>query len=135
MKKIGICALIAASAMVAAQNKTAPVPRVIQGVVESISRSILVLRGSGSSMPGGRQVDVSSAVFENADGVTIDRQLLVPGDRILVVVDPSAPTQSRPPQGKPGQPRPMYIRLLPLKAMVVERLSPSRAVRDVTGKG
>jgi hypothetical protein len=38
------------------------------------------------------------------------------------VVDPDAPTEYRP-KPQPGHPMPMFIRLLPLKAMVVERLA------------
>ena len=111
-----------------------PVPRVIQGSIESISGSILVVQGSSALGPNGRQVDVSRATFDDGDGKPIPRPRFVIGDRILVIVDGSAPVTEGPPKGKGGGPHPMFMRLLPLRALVVERIS-SQMVRTVSGKG
>lgn len=96
-------------------------PKVLQGIVREVNGNMLVLESKGG-MPHGRQVDISSASYESEAGEAVQKLQLKAGDRILVVIDPAAPTTWRP-KPEPGRPMPMFIRVLPLKAMVVELIS------------
>jgi hypothetical protein len=83
---------------------------------------MVVFDSKGDTIANGRQVDISAATFESESGRVVPRFQLKTGDRLLIVSDPSAPTEWRPP-AKPGGMRSMVIRVLPLKALVVERIA------------
>lgn len=94
-------------------------PKVLvqQGTVESTSGKMLGVEFYGGP-PHGRQVDISSATFESADGKVVSPYPLHVGDKVIIISDPRQPTSRRP---KPnGRMTPMFIQLLPIKALVVE---------------
>jgi hypothetical protein len=95
-------------------------PKVLQGTVRGYSGSLLLVSVPGDTVSNGRQVDISGATFENSAGKIVPRFALKANDRVVIVVDPKAPTVWRP-KPQPGHPMPMIIRLLPLKALVVKR--------------
>jgi hypothetical protein len=122
-----IAAVFVLTAVYAASAaQTAKTLKVIQGTVRSFSGSLIVLEPQDPFVPFGRQVDISTATFEDATGKVIPRFAPAPHDSIIIVVDPNAPTVWRP-TPRPGQPMPMIVRLLPIKALVIEKV-------DLAGK-
>ena len=103
------------------QQPKPAVPVVMQGKVLSVSGSILGVDFGSPKVPHGRQVDISGAAYESPTGAVVAKYPINVGDAIAIVVDPNAPTTYRP-KPVPGRPMPMFIRLLPLKALVVEKV-------------
>jgi len=114
-------AAFAASQAGSPQNPKPAVPVVMQGKVLSVSGSILGVDFGGAKALHGRQVDISGATYESSTGAVVAKYPIDVGDAIAIVVDPNAPTTYRP-KPIPGRPTPMFIRLLPLKALVVEKM-------------
>ena len=97
-------------------------PVILHGTIGDVEGKIIVLQFSANTMPNGRQVDISWAAFENESGDVVKPYHLKNGDQVIVVIDPNAPRTWRP-TPKPGKPMPMIIRVLPLKALAIERVS------------
>lgn len=124
--KIGAVSGIAALAVLAAsqsgaQSPKPTVPAVMQGKVLGVTGAILNVDFGSAHLPHGRQVDISGATYESPSGTVVVKYPIAAGDSIMIVVDPNAPTTYRP-KPVPGKPMPMFIRLLPLKALVVEKV-------------
>ncbi len=117
-----VCALSAIVALAGMPpQKPGKQPSSLRGTIRSVEGNLIVLDAPGAGAPNGRQVDITSAMFERADGKRVPRFHLNPRDTVVVIVDPNAPTEYRP-KPQPGRPMPMFIRLLPLKALVVKRI-------------
>ncbi|HWD40430.1 MAG TPA: hypothetical protein VG944_16390 [Fimbriimonas sp.] len=111
--------MVATLAYLALIGTPAPVPMVLQGTVTSVSGNILAMEFHGTRFPSGRQVSIASAEYQASDGRPVSKFKIWEGLRLIIVVDPNAPTTYRPPR-QPGRPHPNFVRLLPLKALVVE---------------
>lgn len=94
----------------------------MQGVVDSVSGNILVLDLSRGPATSRRQIDVSSAAYQDSNGESSKKFALIPGMRILIVVDASAPRYVRPPLAGGGLAESHHVILLPAKALVIERI-------------